>query len=152
MINWDIKVFDGLSLEEFHDLVALRIAIFVVEQNCPYLELDGKDSACYQLIGRVDDEIVAAARIVPAGVSYSEWSIGRVAIAPEQRGKYHGYMLMRQAMNFIHELEPGVPIRISAQSHLERFYTHLGFVFTGKTYDEDGIPHMEMLWGKELVV
>lgn len=152
MIHWNIKVFTELSLEEWHDLVALRIAVFVVEQNCPYPELDGKDRACYHLIGRVDNEIVATARIVPPGVSYPEWSIGRVAIAPAQRGKYQGYMLMRQAMNFIHELDPGVPIRISAQSHLERFYSHLGFVFTGKAYDEDGIPHMEMLWGKEVVV
>jgi ElaA protein len=152
MIQWEIKAFPDLTLMEWHDLLALRIAIFVVEQNCPYQELDGKDSACFHLIGRAEKDVVATARIVPPGISYTEWAIGRVSIAESERGKYQGYLLMRHAMNFIHEREPSAPIRISAQAHLEKFYSNLGFVFTGKAYDEDGIPHVEMLWGKEATV
>jgi ElaA protein len=145
-MNWSIKSFQELSVEEWHDLLALRIAIFVVEQNCPYQEVDGKDKVSYHVFAQdKQNTIVAVARIVPPGVSYKEWSIGRVAIAEDFRGLKLGYALMEQSIAFIQEKEPNAQIRISAQSHLQQFYENLGFVFTGKAYDEDGIPHIEML-------
>ena len=145
-MNWSIKSFQELSVEEWHDLLALRIGIFVVEQNCPYQEVDGKDKVSYHVFAQDEQNtIVAVSRIVPPGVSYKEWSIGRVAIAEDFRGLKLGYALMEQSIAFIQEKEPNAQIRISAQSHLQQFYENLGFVFTGKAYDEDGIPHIEML-------
>jgi ElaA protein len=148
MIHWEIKHYTDLSTDEFHDLLALRIAIFVVEQNCPYPELDGKDKKGFHLIGRHENnEIVATSRILPRGVSYADWSIGRVAIAVSHRGQKLGYVMMEESLAFIQSQEKNPTIRISAQAHLEPFYANVGFTSTEKKYDEDGIPHVEMLWG-----
>lgn len=145
-IHWQIKHFNDLSLNEFHDIIALRINVFVVEQNCPYPDLDGKDKKSYHLIARNGmGDIVGTARILPPGLAYNEAAIGRVALDEKTRGHGLGHDLMDQAIQFA-ELEFGdSSIKISAQKHLENYYHKHGFVSTGKEYLEDGIPHVEMM-------
>ncbi|MFN5031092.1 MAG: GNAT family N-acetyltransferase [Flavobacteriia bacterium] len=145
--SWQIKHYNELTINEFHDLIALRINVFVVEQNCPYPELDGKDKKSYHAIGRDGmGNIIATARILPAGVSYDEVAIGRVVSSSQLRGQGLGHQLMNECQAFIED-EFGVqtPIRLSAQKHLENFYGQHGYNSTGKEYLEDGIPHVEML-------
>jgi ElaA protein len=147
ILDWQIKHFSEISIAEFHDLMALRIKIFVVEQNCPYQEIDGKDKKAYHLIGRDGfGNVVATARILPKGISYKEVSIGRVAIDESARNKGNGHVLMEKCMKYIDDEFGATNIRISAQSHLEKYYQNHGFESTGKTYLEDDIPHVEMLF------
>jgi ElaA protein len=146
-LNYQFKHFHELSTAEFHDLIAVRLKTFVVEQNCNYLELDGKDKKCYHAICRDGKgNIVATARVIPPGISYHEVSIGRVVIDENYRGEGLGHELMTQCVDFILAEFGKVSIRISAQKHLERFYNFHMFFSTGKEYLEDGIPHVEMLF------
>ncbi len=146
-LQFQFKIFSELSTSEFHDIIALRIKVFVVEQNCAYMELDGKDKKCYHVICRTGvGDIVATARIVPPGLSYNEISIGRVVMTEKLRGNGNGHLLMKQCLKFSKEEFGQVPIRISAQKHLESFYMAHEFISTGKEYLEDGIPHLEMLY------
>lgn len=146
-IEWRCAGWEELDLNTFHDLAALRIKVFVVEQDCPYQELDGKDKDSIQLTGHLPNgEVVATLRIVPPGISYAEPAIGRVVIDPSQRGTGLGHELMHQGMLEVERLYGKVNIRLSAQTHLEKYYSTHGFVHTGKSYLEDGIPHIEMLY------
>ncbi len=145
-LDWQVKHYPELTTNEFHDIIALRLKAFVVEQNCSYLDLDGKDKKCYHLICRDGfGKVVATARILPPGISYPEVSIGRVVLDQEIRGKGIGHQLMEQSMKFIKEEFGSVPVRISAQKHLENYYNTHNFFSTGKEYLEDDIPHVEML-------
>ena len=147
MINWEVKHYKDLSLDELHDLLALRIEIFVVEQDCPYQEIDGKDKVAFHLIGRDEyGEIVATSRLLGPGISYDEVSIGRVVVSKKVRGKGVAHEMMDKSKEFVFTEFGKVPIRISAQEYLEKYYSSHGFEFTGKKYLEDGIPHMEMLF------
>ena len=142
-----VKSFQELSLEEFHDIVALRIQIFIIEQNCPYQEVDGKDKLAHHLFFKNEmDEIIAVTRILPQGISYTEVAIGRVVVHEEYRGTGLGNQLMADSMNFVRDKYGDVPVRLSAQKHLENYYGNHGFKSTGKEYLEDGIPHVEMLY------
>jgi ElaA protein len=146
-LNWQFKYFSELSLNEFHDMIEIRLKAFVVEQNCVYLELDGKDKKSYHVICRDGfGNIIATARILPAGISYPEVSIGRVVIAENVRGKGIGHQLMDESIKFCQEEFGNCAIRISAQKHLEEYYNKHAFISTGKEYLEDGIPHVEMLY------
>jgi ElaA protein len=150
-VTWKFIPFNSLSVQELYDLLALRTAVFVVEQNCAYLELDGKDKLAIHVLGfDSNQELIATARILPQGISYSEVSIGRVTLAQEARGIGLGHELMKEIMNNIHFMYGTVPIRISAQKHLESFYATHQFVSTGKNYLEDDIPHVEMLYSIEV--
>ncbi|MGV3630361.1 MAG: GNAT family N-acetyltransferase [Bacteroidota bacterium] len=150
MYQFQVKAFQDLSVQEFHDILQLRIAVFVVEQNCPYPELDGKDPLSFHIAGRDSGgKVIAAARVLPPGISYEEVSIGRVSSAPAFRGKGVGHPLMEAALAFIERQFGPVPIRISAQAYLLQFYEKHGFVSTGKEYLEDDIPHIEMVRGVE---
>jgi ElaA protein len=145
-LDWQVKHYPDLTTNEFHDIIALRLKAFVVEQNCSYLDLDGKDKKCYHLICRDGfGKVVATARILPPGIAYNEVSIGRVVLDQEMRGKGIGHQLMEQSMKFINEEFGVVPVRISAQKHLENYYKSHHFISTGKEYLEDEIPHVEML-------
>lgn len=144
VIHWETKPFDALSARELYDVLSLRARVFVVEQSCVYLDCDGKDQAALHLLGRDEaGALVAYSRLVPPGKSFVEASIGRVVTDPSVRRRGLGEPLVREAIARTREAFGG-PIRIGAQKYLERFYARLGFVAEGDTYDEDGIPHVEM--------
>lgn len=146
-ITWQCKAMRDLSAMELHRLLALRCAVFIVEQNCPYQDPDYKDEYGLHVLGWLGDELVACSRILPPGVSYDEVSIGRVATALPARRTGMGRVLMTKTMQYIHDTFGEVPVRISAQSYLQRFYEDYGFRRTEKAeYLEDDIPHVEMLF------
>jgi ElaA protein len=145
LIAWQCVRFGELSPQEVHDLFQLRAAVFVVEQKCPFQDVDGADPACWHLLGRRAGELVAYCRLVPPGVKFAEPSIGRVVTSEAARRTGSGRELMREAMARADELWPGKPIRIGAQRYLERFYGDYGFVKASEPYDEDGIVHIEMV-------
>lgn len=148
MYSFEIKHFNELTAREFHDILQLRINVFIIEQNCPYPELDNKDLNAFHVLGKdYEGKIVATSRILAAGVSYDEVSIGRVSNDLENRNKGLGSMMMKAILDFIKKQFPGEAVRISAQSYLLKFYESHGFVSTGKEYLEDDIPHVEMLLG-----
>ncbi|MEL1253519.1 GNAT family N-acetyltransferase [Flavobacterium sp. DGU38] len=140
-----IKSFDELTNHELYDMLRLRSDVFVVEQNCPYLDLDNKDQKSFHLLYYVDSELAGVTRLLPAGLSYNEISIGRVVIARSHRGLGLGRKLMEVSIEACEEKFGKVSIRISAQYHLSKFYQSLGFTEQGEVYDEDGIPHIGML-------
>ncbi|HEM6145777.1 TPA: GNAT family N-acetyltransferase [Streptococcus suis] len=150
-MQWEIKAFDQLSLQELYGILTLRVDVFVVEQACPYPEVDGKDPNCLHLLGTDEGELVAYLRILPAGLSYDEVSIGRVVIKSSHRGKGLGRPMMEQAIHFITNEWKERQIKIGAQAHLEKFYSSLGFEPVSEVYLEDGIPHLDMLYTKPVV-
>ena len=141
----DIARLDALTPGELHDLFRLRIDVFVVEQNCPYPEIDGKDPEALHLRLLEDGRLAAYARIFAADATASEARIGRVVVAPGYRGQRLGERVMREAIAACGKLAPGAVIAISAQAHLQRFYGSLGFSVTSAEYLEDGIPHVDMI-------
>ena len=144
LIRWRFARFDELTPREIHDLYRLRAAVFVVEQNCAFQDVDGADPRSFHLLGSLDGELVAYARLLPAGVKFDEPSIGRVITAPSIRRTGMGRVLMDEAMRRARGLWPGQALRIGAQAHLERFYNAYGFRKSSEPYDEDGILHIEM--------
>jgi len=145
-IRWSCKQFKELSNEELYQIFRLRISVFVVEQNCPYQDADGKDLKSLHVMGKQNDELIAYTRIVPPGVSYKEVSIGRVVTSGEARRTGVGKTLMKNTMGYIENNFGNVPIRIGAQLYLQKFYESFGFVREGDEYMEDGIPHIIMLF------
>lgn len=145
-MNWTLKTFDQLSTDELHDIIQLRINIFVVEQNCPYPELDGKDRKAYHFYGQNDEgRIVAYTRIFAPGDYYEQAAIGRVVVDSKHRGDGTGYALMKGTIRNMKELFGDLEIRIGAQKYLVSFYEKLGFTNTEEEYVEDGIPHVYMI-------
>ncbi|HLL23401.1 MAG TPA: GNAT family N-acetyltransferase [Kofleriaceae bacterium] len=141
-LRWIDRAFAELSAIDLYAIVALRERVFIVEQNCPYQDADGVDPVCRHVWAEAaDGAIHAYLRIVPAGIKFAEVSIGRVITSPEARGQGLGKTLMKHGL----VLAGAVPVRISAQAHLETFYNELGFTRASDIYDEDGIPHVEML-------
>lgn len=140
-LTWHDSSFDALTLTQLYGILALRQRIFVVEQRCAYLDADGHDLVSRHLWAEREGAIVAYLRILPAGVTFDEVAIGRVAIAHELRRTGLGRELMRRGIAHAGH----VPVRISAQSHLQSFYEDLGFARASELYDEDGIPHLQML-------
>ncbi|MFA6060516.1 MAG: GNAT family N-acetyltransferase [Taibaiella sp.] len=145
-MNWYIKSFDELNTIELYKILQLRCAVFIVEQNCPYQDLDDKDlKATHIWSSDSDGNVTAYCRILPAGISYTEPSIGRVATAATARNTGMGRILMQKAISFIHDTWNQPAIRISAQLYLDKFYTSLGFETVSEPYMEDNIPHIEMV-------
>ena len=144
-ITWRFAHFDELTPGELYDILRLRTAVFVMEQNCVFQDMDGADPKCWHLFGVQDSQIVAYCRLVPAGVKYAEPSIGRVITPLVTRGTGRGRALMREALARAQKLWPGQALRIGAQSHLQRFYAEFGFTKASEPYDEDGILHVEMV-------
>jgi ElaA protein len=145
-ITWYIRAWNELSTETLYAILALRAEVFVVEQNCPYQDVDGKDLKSLHVLGYSENgELCAYARLVMPGVSYDEWSIGRVVTSQRVRRTGAGEELMRTCMDYF-EARKISAVRISAQSYLHDFYTKFGFVRVSEEYLEDDIPHMEMLF------
>ena len=139
------KAFNELTVYQLYDLLRLRSEVFVVEQNCVFLDADNKDQKCRHVLIYDGDVLVAGARIVPAGISYTEVSIGRIISSSLVRGKGVGKILTQYAIDECRRLHGTVPIRIGAQCYAIKFYQQLGFVVDGEVYDEDGIDHVEMI-------
>lgn len=150
-MQWEIKAFDQLSLQELYTILTLRTNVFVVEQACPYPEVDGKDPNCLHLLGTINGELVAYLRILPAGLRYDEVSIGRVVIKPSHRGEGLGRLMMEQAIHCITNEWKESQIKIGAQAYLEKFYQSLGFEPVSEVYLEDDIPHLDMLYSKPVL-
>jgi len=147
-MEWKIKKFDELSNRELYDIIQQRVDVFVVEQNCPYAEIDGKDIDAYHLFATEDGKIAAYTRILHPGVSFDEVSIGRVLVNMGYRGEGLGQELMKKTMEFVTKDLKEKSIRISAQEYLLEFYLSLGFEEASDVYLEDGIPHIDMLFTK----
>ncbi|HLS07450.1 GNAT family N-acetyltransferase [Lentibacillus sp.] len=145
-MDWHIKTFHELTNDDLYALMKLRVDIFVVEQDCPYPELDGYDQQAVHYFSKIDHDIAANVRILPRNTKFAEPSIGRVAVAEKFRGHGYGREIMQKAIDYIanqwHERE----IKIEAQEHLKQFYSELGFRQNSEPYLDDGIPHIDMIW------
>ena len=154
-LQWQWLPFDALSGEQLYALLRLRSEVFVVEQNCVFLDMDGMDDQAMHLLGtHVTDgkpQPVAYVRCFPQGVSFAEASIGRVATHPSARGGGLGHLLMAEAIRALQQQWGRQAIRIGAQAHLKNFYQQHGFVDMDQPYVEDGIDHLEMLRASPLV-
>jgi len=141
--NWDR--FDELSAAEIYRVLQLRAEVFVVEQECAYLDPDGMDASAHHCRYTGDGRLLAYQRCLPPGTAFDESSIGRIVVAPSQRGTGLGRELVLRGIAFNRHHWPGHAIRIGAQSHLAAFYTSLGFVSEHDHYLEDGIEHVHMV-------
>lgn len=146
-IHWKIKRFEELSVNELYDLLRLRSEIFVVEQKCVYLDLDGKDKVALHLLGEIEGKIVAYTRLFKAGISFDNASIGRVVVNANFRDRKWGHDLMRESIAGIKCHFGESQITIGAQLYLQKFYESHGFVQSSEMYLEDDIPHIEMQRG-----
>jgi len=145
-MQWSCTRFEGLSLQGLYDLLKLRARVFILEQDCPYLDLDGVDQQSSHLLGRnAQGELMLYLRVVDPGIKYEEPSLGRVVNDPKVRGSGLGRVLVGEGVQRCLAAWPGQGIRISAQAHLAKFYGEFGFEPVGETYLEDNIPHIEML-------
>ena len=145
MITWLCKYFTDLSNSELYAILRLRNEVFIVEQNCPYQDLDNKDQKCYHLAGWKGDDLLAYTRLIPPGVAYPQISIGRVVSSPSARRTGIGRELMKVSLEKCRELFGDKPIRIGAQLYLQEFYASFGFAVSSDIYLEDGIRHIEMI-------
>ncbi|MDN3692444.1 GNAT family N-acetyltransferase [Chryseobacterium tructae] len=144
-IEFFIKSFEELSTIELYNILKLRSEIFIIEQNCVYQDIDDKDLKCHHLMCFVDGNLAGYTRIVPHGLTYEDASIGRVVIGTAYRGLGLGKQLMENSIKGCQDILKESRIRISAQLYLLKFYNSLGFKEVGDPYDEDGIPHIEMV-------
>jgi ElaA protein len=139
------KPFESLTPRELYAILKLRSEIFVVEQKCIFLDMDDKDQECQHLMLHHNRELMAYARIVPAGVTFEQPSIGRVVSSYASRGKGFGRQLMKLSIENCIRLYGNKPIKIGAQLYLKSFYESFGFVSQDDIYDEDGIDHVHMI-------
>lgn len=145
MIQIYIKNYNELTTEELYSLLQLRSQVFVVEQNCVYQDIDGKDQKSLHVLGKKDNVIVAYSRIFKKGDYFKESSIGRVVVDKNSRHLQYGSQIMQASIEAIQNTFDTKIIKISAQLYLENFYTGFGFKPTGNSYLEDGIPHVAMI-------
>lgn len=141
------KHFDDLSLAELYAILKLRSEVFVVEQNCVYQDLDGKDLTAHHLYLSDGGRMLAYLRVLAPGVSFPEASLGRVITA--ERGKGYGALIMREGIRALYSLYGRVDVMIEAQSYAEGFYARHGFLRVSDEFDVDGIPHIKMLLSKD---
>lgn len=143
--TWSCKSFGELTTLQVYKILQLRSEVFVVEQECAYLDPDGMDLAVWHLLHCKDDEVLAYQRCIPPGIAYEGVSaLGRVVVAADARGGNLGRELVQRGIKFNLEKWPDCPLRIGAQSYLEKFYSSLGFQQCSEPYLEDGIPHIYM--------
>jgi len=143
-ITFTCKKFDALTPHELYAILNLRSEVFVVEQNCVYLDPDNKDQASYHIMAWEQNTLVGTTRLVPAGISYKEASIGRVVTSHTVRGKGVGRPLMQFSISTLYDLWGKTTITIGAQYYLRKFYSSLGFQQCSEVYMEDGIEHITM--------
>ena len=147
-MKYEIKEFNNLNIEELYQILKVRCEVFIVEQQCPYQDIDEKDKKSYHLMVKNNNEIIGYLRIIEKNVSYDEISIGRVLVKKEYRKNKVAQNMMKEAILFIEKELGEETIRISAQKYLINFYKNLGFKETSEEYLEDDIPHIEMMYSK----
>lgn len=143
-MEWVLKKFNELTLDELYTILQLRSEVFVVEQNCVYHDVDGKDQYAWHLMATENGKLIAYTRIFAAGVTYADPSIGRVVTSPSNRGSGLGRELMERSIEYCEKLFGKTSITLGAQVYLKNFYESLGFIVSGEEYIEDGIPHVTM--------
>ncbi len=144
MLKFKIKRFKDISTNELYSLLQLRSEVFVVEQNCVYQDIDGKDEKAIHVLGYENDHLVAYSRLFDKGYYFEEASIGRVVVGPKHRNKDFGHQLMKNSIETIQKEFETTAITISAQEYLKNFYESHGFTQTSEMYLEDDIPHIQM--------
>ena len=144
-MTFRLKTFNELSAIELYEILKLRSEIFVVEQNCVFLDMDNKDQMAMHLMGEISGELIAYTRLYNKNQYYNEASIGRVVISPRHRNLKYGHVLLQESIATIQRIFYISNIRIGAQCYLQKFYESHGFKIDGETYLEDGIPHVEMI-------
>ena len=140
-----LKHFHELTIQELYNILQLRSEVFVVEQNCIYQDIDGKDQKAVHIFFTENNKTIAYSRIFNEGEYFENPSIGRVVVEKEKRGTELGKKIMVEGAKYIKENYINKNIEISAQKYLKEFYTNLGYKFTGNEYLEDGIPHIRMI-------
>ncbi len=143
-LRFILKSFDELTPAELYAILRLRSEVFVVEQNCVFLDMDDKDQESHHLMGMLDGKLVAYTRLLPAGLAYEHPSIGRVVTSPAVRGTGAGRLLMDKSIEVCEQLYGKTTIVIGAQLYLKEFYSSFGFRQSSDIYDEDGIDHIQM--------
>jgi len=146
-LTWCIKPFATLTQAELYQMLRVRQDVFVVEQNCPYHDIDDTDSDWLHVLGYQEQQLVAYARLRLGTLQHpSVARIGRVLVTENTRGRGIARELMQRSMRYIHEHAAERVVAISAQCYLLDFYRSLGFKNVGEPYEEDGIPHQDMEW------
>ena len=145
MLSIQTKSFSELNTNDLYQLLQLRSAVFVVEQECLYQDIDGRDQEAFHVLGFKNDRLVAYTRIFKPGDYFEQPGIGRVAVTEDERSKGYGYQIMKASIQFIEQQFNTSEIKVSAQTYLKSFYNNLNFYQVGEGYLEDGIPHISML-------
>ena len=145
MLEIKTKLFSELTTQELYELLQLRSEVFVVEQDCIYQDIDGKDKIAIHVLGFKEGDLVAYTRIFKPGDYFDLASIGRVLVAKKHRQNSYGYQIMEASINTIKVYCNVNTIKISAQVYLKTFYNYLGFKEVGEEYLEDDIPHIAMI-------
>ncbi|MBM7870420.1 ElaA protein [Clostridium pascui] len=145
-MNWIVKKFNELTPHDLYKILKERINVFVVEQNCPYEECDDKDLKSLHLYSEDKGRITAYCRLLYPGVSYNEAAIGRVLISEEYRRKGIAAKMLKKAIEIIKDEMGEKCIKLSAQVYAKRLYEQVGFKECSEIYNEDGIPHVEMIY------
>ncbi|WP_299223518.1 GNAT family N-acetyltransferase [uncultured Psychroserpens sp.] len=139
------KTYNDLTVNELYDLLQLRAEVFVVEQDCVYQDIDGKDESALHVIGYKNNRLVAYTRVFKPGDYFEHASIGRVVVKQSERDHNYGYEIMNASIKAIEQRFNETRIKISAQTYLKRFYNNLQFFEVGEEYLEDDIPHIAMI-------
>lgn len=145
MLQITVKKFNKLTTTELYLLLQLRSEVFVVEQDCVYQDIDGKDQKALHVLGYLNNELVAYTRVFARGDYFKEASIGRVVVKASARQNDFGKEIMLASVNVLACEFNETTIHLSAQTYLKKFYNELGFQETGAEYLEDGIPHIAMI-------
>jgi ElaA protein len=161
-LTWECFPFSDFSPYSLYSVLQLRQLVFVIEQNCLYQDCDNFDQKCFHLLGwnkqqKPEEQnnlslssLVCYCRIIPAGVKYDECSIGRVIVHPDYRAQGYGRLLMKEALKIVDSSRPfSFPVRLSAQAHLQKFYSSFDFIAQGEIYLDDEIPHIDMIKREE---
>lgn len=146
-LDWYIKYYHQLNVNDLYDILHLRSEVFVVEQQCVYQDIDNKDQKALHVLGYADGSLAAYCRLFRPGDYFEQASIGRVVVSPRRRKHGFGHLLMKKAVEIMACELGETKITISAQLYLQSFYESHGFVKTGDGYLEDGIPHIQMRRG-----
>ncbi len=153
MLTWQCVTLPELSATELHAVLALRQAVFIIEQRCVYPDIDNADLTAFHLLGWEDSigssettehRLITYLRVLPPHAKHADCALGRILTALDMRGCGVGRLLLTEGLRRTTDLFPGIPIRISAQLRLQRFYEEFGFVRVSAPYDEDGIEHVDM--------